>query len=91
VRRSAGAWGAPVGGVAARYRDEIVRQSKEIQRSTASSSVNDTAPQVRMHLTDGRMEALIRYPVHVEHAAEIDEEVSEAVLRVIAENTLRGP
>ncbi|HWG68762.1 MAG TPA: mechanosensitive ion channel domain-containing protein [Steroidobacteraceae bacterium] len=82
---------AAVGEVAARYRDEIVRQSKEIQRSTASSSVNDTAPQVRMHLTDGRMEALIRYPVHVEHAAEIDEEVSEAVLGVIAEHAPPGP
>jgi hypothetical protein len=36
-----------------------------------------------MHLADGRMQALIRYPVHLEHAAEIDERVSEAVLQVV--------
>ena len=29
------------------------------------------------------MQALVRYPVHLEHAAEIDERVSEAVLQVV--------
>jgi hypothetical protein len=28
---------------------------------------------------------LIRYPAHLEHAAEIDERVSEAVLQVVGE------
>jgi hypothetical protein len=36
------------------------------------------------------MQALIRYPVHLEHAAEIDERVSEAVLRVIGEDSAGG-
>jgi hypothetical protein len=39
-----------------------------------------------MHLSNGRMEALIRYPVHREHAAEIDERVAQAVMKVIAES-----
>ena len=43
-----------------------------------------------MHLSDGRMVALIRYPVHGEHAAQIDEEVAQAVLDVIAK-TPREP
>jgi len=30
---------------------------------------------------------LIRYPVHLRHAAEIDERVAQAVLKVIAEST----
>jgi hypothetical protein len=66
------------------YREEFVRQTKAIKDSTASISVNDTLPQVQMHLADGRMEALIRYPVSLKHAAEIDERVSEAVLKVLA-------
>jgi hypothetical protein len=75
---------AAVGTVSSRYRDEITRQTKEIQRSTAAATVEDATPHVQMHLADGRMQALIRYPVNLEHAAEIDERVSEAVLQVVA-------
>jgi hypothetical protein len=78
---------AAVGSVSSRYRDEIVRQTREIQRSTAATAVEDATPHVQMHLADGRMQALIRYPVHLEHAAEIDERVSEAVLQVIGESS----
>lgn len=67
------------------YSDEITRQTKEIERTTASTSITDNAPQVQMHLANGHMEALIRYPVHLKHAAEIDERVAEAVLTAIAE------
>jgi len=74
---------AAVGSVSSQYREEITRQTKEIQRSTAVAAVGDTSPHVQMHLADGRMQALIRYPVHLEHAAEIDERVSEAVLQVV--------
>jgi hypothetical protein len=66
------------------YRDEFVRQNKVIEESTASISIDDTLPQVQMHLAGGRMEALIRYPVSLKHGTEIDERVSEAVLKVLA-------
>jgi hypothetical protein len=66
------------------YRDEFVRQANAIKESTASISVDDTQPQVQMRLVGGRMEALIRYPVNLKHAAEIDERVSEAVLKSLA-------
>ena len=82
---------AAVGGVSSQYREEITRQTKEIQRSTAVAAVGDTSPHVQMHLADGRMQALIRYPVHLEHAAEIDERVSEAVLRVVGAGPEGGP
>jgi small-conductance mechanosensitive channel len=77
---------AAISAVVRDYGEEIERQTKEIQKTTASTSVNAAAPQVQMHLANGRMEALIRYPVHLEHAAEIDERVAQAVLKVIAEN-----
>jgi len=78
---------AAIGAVLSRYSEEIVRQTQEIARTTASNSVNDATPQVHMHLSNGQMEALIRYPVHLEHAAEIDERVAQAVLKVVAEKT----
>ncbi len=65
------------------YRDEFVRQTNTIKESTASISVHDTRPQVQLHLASGRMEALIRYPVNLKHATEIDERVSAAVLQVL--------
>jgi small-conductance mechanosensitive channel len=82
---------AAVGSVSSHYREEITRQTKEIQRSTAVAAVGDTSPHVQMHLADGRMQALIRYPVHLEHAAEIDERVSEAVLQVVGTGPEGGP
>jgi small-conductance mechanosensitive channel len=78
---------AAVGNVAGEYREEILRQTREIERTTETMSMNDAAPQVQMHLADGHMQALIRYPVHLKHAAEIDERVSAAVLKVIAAAT----
>jgi hypothetical protein len=73
---------AALGRVSSQYREEIARQTQEIQRSTAAA-VGDASPHIQMHLADGRMQALIRYPVNLEHAAEIDERVSEAVLQVV--------
>jgi small-conductance mechanosensitive channel len=78
---------AAISAVLSHFSEEIVRQTKEIERTTASPSVSDTTPQVHMHLSNGQMEALIRYPVHLQHAAEIDERVAQAVLKVIAERT----
>jgi hypothetical protein len=65
------------------YREEFVRQTNAIKESTASMSINVRLPQVQMHLASGRMEALIRYPVNLKHATEIDERVSQAVLKVL--------
>lgn len=68
------------------YRDEFVRQANVIKESTASLTGDDTQPQVQMRLVGGRMEALIRYPVSLRHAAEIDERVAEAALKILAES-----
>jgi hypothetical protein len=75
---------AAIGAVVGQYSEEIVRQTKEIVRTTATSSETDHTPQVQMHLADGRMIAVIRYPVHLAHSAEIDERVAQAIMKVIA-------
>ena len=46
---------------------------------------NQPTPQVQMRLVNGRMEGLLRYPMHVGKAAEVDERVAQAVLKVLAE------
>jgi Mechanosensitive ion channel len=55
---------------------------------SAIAELGDTnlpAPQVQMRLVNGRMEALLRYPMQVGRASEVDERVAQAVLKVIAE------
>jgi small-conductance mechanosensitive channel len=66
------------------YRAEIIRQTKEIERTTLSSSAGDAQPQVQLHFSAGSVEAHVRYPVHLQHAAEIDERVTEALAAVVS-------
>lgn len=76
---------AAVAAIVGEYHDEILRQTQEIQKTTASANLNTAMPQVQMHIVAGHMDAQIGYPVSLKHAVEIDERVSEAVLKVIAQ------
>ena len=64
--------------------EEITRQSKEIQRATASSIGGDAQPRVQLSFAATGVDAHIRYPVHLRNAAEIEERVSQAVYAVLA-------
>jgi small-conductance mechanosensitive channel len=66
------------------YREEIVRQTREIQRATSTSSGGDAQPRVQLSFTTTGVEAHIRYPVYPQNAAEIDERVSWHVLEVVS-------
>lgn len=65
------------------YRDEIVRQTREIQRATASDSAADGRPRVQLTFSAAGAQAHIQYPVHLRNAAETDERVSQAVFGAI--------
>jgi small-conductance mechanosensitive channel len=67
------------------YRGEIERQSQEIRDMSLSGGGVDAEAHIQMHIVDGRMQALIGYPVHSQHAADIDERVSQAVLAVLSD------
>jgi hypothetical protein len=60
-----------------------VRQTKEIQKNTSSSSAGDAQPQVQLKFAATSVEAVVRYPVQLQRAAEIDERVSRELLNVI--------
>jgi hypothetical protein len=65
------------------YRGEIERQSREMREMSLSGGGGDARAHVQMHIVDGHMQAQLGYPVHSQHAADIDERVSQAVLAVI--------
>jgi small-conductance mechanosensitive channel len=71
-------------------RAEIVRQTREIQRATASDSAEDGQPRVQLSFSSTGVDAHVRYPVHLQNAAEIDERVSQAVFGVVRELAADG-
>lgn len=66
------------------YREDILRQTREIQR-TASSTHEDADVQahVQLRFSAESVDAVVRYPVQLQRAAEIDERVSRELLTVI--------
>jgi len=66
-------------------RDEILRQTKEIERTTASSFGGESQPRVQLNFAGAGIEVKIRYPVHLSNAAEIDDRVSQQLIRAIAD------
>jgi len=69
--------------------DEIVRQTMEIQKTTASRSGADSQPRVQLNFTAAGVEARIRYPVHLRNAAEIDDRVSQQLIPIVADLAAR--
>ena len=72
------------------YREEIQRQTRELQKTTLSSAGGDAMPTVQLSYSVKGVEAHVRYPVHSSHAAEIDERMSRTLLEVISGLTPEG-
>src|SRR5262249_36789317 len=67
------------------YRDDIVRQTREIQKaSSLQEAAADPQPQVQIKFSAEGVDAVVRYPVQLTHAAEIDERVSRELLNVVS-------
>jgi hypothetical protein len=74
----------------AEYREEIQRQTRELQRTTLSSAGGDALPTVQLSYSAKGVDAHVRYPVQLAHAAEVDERMSRALLQVISGLTPKG-
>jgi len=81
---------AAVNGALADYRGEIDRQAGEINKATAFQSGGGAEPQVQLQFSASAVEALVRYPVHLSQAAEIDERVSKELIRAIGRQDADG-
>jgi hypothetical protein len=75
---------ASVSGIVAEYQTDILHQAKAIETATASSSVGTPSPQVQLQIRSGGVEAVIRYPVPLQQAAEVQQRISQELLRVLA-------
>jgi small-conductance mechanosensitive channel len=65
--------------VFAEYRDKMEIQRRNVERSL-NSTIAAFSPESRLHLTQTSLEVVIRYPVDLEHAGEIDNRVTREIL-----------
>lgn len=65
------------------YREDIERQTQEIQRTGPSHALGEAQAQVQLKFSAESVEAVVRYPVQLQRAAEIDERISRELLGVI--------
>ncbi|MBZ5492157.1 MAG: mechanosensitive ion channel family protein [Acidobacteriia bacterium] len=65
--------------VFAEYRDRMEVQRRNVERSL-NSTIAAFCPESRLHLTQTALEVVIRYPVDLEHAGEIDNRVTREIL-----------
>src|SRR5262249_55846484 len=65
--------------VFAEYRDQMETQRRNMERSL-NSTLRPFTPESRLHLTQNALEVVIRYPVELGNAAEIDDRITRAIL-----------
>jgi len=59
----------------AQYRDLLERQRRQMEMTLSSIAETELKPRVRIHFTTSALEVVIRFPVVLEKAGEIDEQV----------------
>jgi small-conductance mechanosensitive channel/HPt (histidine-containing phosphotransfer) domain-containing protein len=64
------------------YQADFERQRRQLE-NLSSVSVNSLAPKVRLRLTPAGLEVLLRFPVELGKAEEIDDRVTREVLRAL--------
>jgi len=67
------------------YRDEFDRQTRALQRASSSRATEHPQADVQLRFSSGSIEAIVRYPVPLQRAAEVEERMSRALL-----DTVRG-
>lgn len=75
---------AAVTKVIADYREDINRQAAEIQKASSTNARGEPTPNVQLRFAASGVDAVVRYPVQLSLAAEIDERVSRETLAVIS-------
>src|ERR1700722_12652074 len=81
---------AAVDAVYSQYREEIERQHYAIERHV-DIQVEVPRPEARLQFADAGLELLVRYPVEIRKAPDIDEEMTRKVLDLIeTDEALKG-
>lgn len=69
--------------VYAEYREQMETQRRSMERSLHTIGIASFAPESRVRLTGSGLEVVIRYPVELSNAAEIDDRVTRELLEAI--------
>jgi len=73
------------------YHEDILRQTQAIQKAASAHAVGEVQPQVQLRFTAASVDAVVRYPVQLQHAAEIDERMSRELLAVLLAHDVVPP
>ena len=74
---------AAVEGVLADYNEEFEKQNQAMERNLLGVSDGVLKPNVQLRLIPSGLEALVRFPVDLQHASEIDERVTRELLKAV--------
>jgi small-conductance mechanosensitive channel len=74
--------------VLSEYSEDMARQTREIQKTTSLHAGGEAQAQVQLRFSASGVEAVVRYPVQLQRAAEIDERISRELLKVITDSTV---
>ena len=66
------------------YRDSLDSQRRRMEMSLSSISAVELKPRIRVHFTTAAIEVIVRFPVVVDKAGEIDERIVGEVFAAIA-------
>jgi small-conductance mechanosensitive channel len=69
--------------VLADYRDELQRQTRELQRAAGANAPEEAQAYVQLRFSAGSVEATVRYPVPFQRAAELEERMSRQLLEAL--------
>jgi small-conductance mechanosensitive channel len=65
------------------YREEMEWQHRQMERTLTSASVSTLWPRSRLQLTPTGLEVVIRFPVDLKHAVEIDNRLTRELLQAL--------
>ena len=67
------------------YRDDLERQTRELQKTSVWSVAEKVEAQVQLRFSADSIDAIVRYPVPLQRAAEVEERMSRKLLEAIRE------
>jgi len=81
-----------VAGVLADYSTELELQYREMRRTVQSVPADGLNPKIQLRILPASVEAVIRFPVSLRNESEIDERVSQVLLKVVDNDpSLKAP
>ena len=72
------------------YRDELERQTRELRKTSSWGTDQQAQAQVQLRFSTDSIEAIVRYPVPLQRADEVEERMSRALLEAVRDRTA-GP